>query len=235
MEREMSIRALFDNGAVDYDGSRRMLIPCFAEFYGTAVEIMPFETNDKIKVLDLGAGTGLFTSYVAEKYPYAEYTLCDISPKMLEIARQRFSSSKLKIDFVEADFINTNISGEYDFVISALSIHHISGVEKKELFHSLFSCLSDDGMFINADQVLGSTDSIEKAYRTDWLKKVKEGGVSKESLSAALKRMEEDKMSTLDDQLNWLRQTGFSDVNCWYKNYSFVVFSGRKSICDKSF
>ena len=85
-------------------------------------------------------------------------------------------------------------------------------------------------MFINADQVLGSTPAIESDYRAAWLRQVKEKGVSDTALSQALERMKEDKMSTLSDQLSWLGEAGFERVNCWYQNYSFVVFSGQKPI-----
>jgi tRNA (cmo5U34)-methyltransferase len=40
--------------------------------------------------------------------------------------------------------------------------------------------------------------------------------------------MKEDKMSTLADQVQWLKDAGFVHVNSWFKHYSFVVFSGTK-------
>jgi hypothetical protein len=32
----------------------------------------------------------------------------------------------------------------------------------------------------------------------------------------------------LSSQMKWLENIGFEMVNCWYKNYGFVVYSGRK-------
>jgi tRNA (cmo5U34)-methyltransferase len=40
--------------------------------------------------------------------------------------------------------------------------------------------------------------------------------------------MEYDRMAPLEDQLGWLEATGFVDIDCWYKNFSFAVFGGRK-------
>lgn len=226
----LSIKQAFDDGARDYDAARKQLIPCFDDFYGTAVELIPFSKNDKIKVLDIGAGTGLFASLVTEKYKKAELTLYDVSGKMLEEAKKRFESSDLEIKYVEKDYFKEEIEGEYDLIISALSIHHLSHSEKQKLFSKLFSVLKESGIFINADQALGESPEIEKAYQTFWLEKVKENDVSEASLSSALERMKEDQMSTLSDQLKWLKQANFSEVNCWYQNYSFVVYSGRKRV-----
>jgi tRNA (cmo5U34)-methyltransferase len=41
--------------------------------------------------------------------------------------------------------------------------------------------------------------------------------------------MKADKTSTLEDQMAWLRAAGFTDVDCWYKQYRFAVYSGRKA------
>lgn len=224
----MSIKRAFDIGARDYDTARKKLIPFFDEFYGAAVDIIPFNSNDEIKVLDIGAGTGLFASLIAEKFPNAEFTLCDLSVKMLEEAKKRFSGGNIKVNYIEADYSREEIFGEYDLIVSALSIHHIPDDEKEALFKKLFSKLKDYGLFINADQVLGDTPAIEKFYKTSWLEEVKESGVSDLSLSSALGRMKEDKMSTLRDQIAWLEKVGFIEVNCWYKRYSFVVYSGRR-------
>ena len=92
----------------------------------------------------------------------------------------------------------------------------------------MFRALNNGGLFINADQVLGETAWIEEMYRNAWLGQVKERGVSDSTLASALERMKEDKMSTLSSQLSWMKNAGFADVNCWYKNYSFAVYSGRK-------
>jgi tRNA (cmo5U34)-methyltransferase len=85
-------------------------------------------------------------------------------------------------------------------------------------------------MFINADQVLGSTTEIEKLYRSHWLESVRTLGVSDEELNQAFERMKYDRMAPLSTQLGWLEKAGFQDVDCWYKNFSFAVFGGHRPV-----
>jgi len=226
----VSIKKAFDQGAKDYDSARKQLIPCFDDFYGTALDLITFAKTDKIKVLDLGAGTGLFSSLVSQCYPNAEFVLYDLSNGMLEEAKSRFENRDTKVSYVTKNYSLSSIDGKYDLIISALSIHHLTGLEKEALFKKIYGILNTNGMFINADQVLGATPSIEKSYRNSWIKQVKEKGVADKALKSALERMKEDKMSTLDEQLTWLSHAQFKEVNCWYKNYSFVVYSGRKNV-----
>jgi tRNA (cmo5U34)-methyltransferase len=221
-----NIKLVFDKYAAQYNNSRQMLIPCFADFYKIAVEIIPFKEDKNIKVLDLGAGTGLISSLVATKYEKSDITLVDVSEKMLDQAKNSLGKLSNKFSYLVTNYSNLELSGSFDVVISALSIHHLTGEEKKSLFKKIFTNLNNGGIFINADQVQGETVEIETKYREVWLRQVQENGIGKSELEAALERMKEDKMSPLSSQLQWLNEAGFEEVNCWYKNYSFVVYSG---------
>jgi tRNA (cmo5U34)-methyltransferase len=57
---------------------------------------------------------------------------------------------------------------------------------------------------------------------------VREAGISEKDLGAALLRMRADKNATLADQLLWLREAGFGEVDCRYKDHRFAVYSGKK-------
>jgi tRNA (cmo5U34)-methyltransferase len=217
----------FDEAAQTYDQARRQLIPCFDEFYTTVLGLIPYKSQDSFRVVDLGAGTGLLSQFIAEQFPNARITLVDISDAMLAKAKERFSGSLEHFNFIEADY-SEQLNGEFDVAVSALSIHHLTDTHKSKLFNNIYRTLSKGGIFINADQVLGSTSEIDKIYRDTWIEQVQGRGVSSIDLNAAKGRMKEDKMSPLEAQVIWLRGAGFEGVNCWYKNYSFVVYSGQK-------
>jgi len=42
--------------------------------------------------------------------------------------------------------------------------------------------------------------------------------------------MREDKNALLADQLTWLEEAGFVDIDCWYKRFRFVVYGASKRI-----
>ena len=147
---------------------------------------------------------------------------------MLDVARRRFAEEPGRFELRVVDYAGETLRGEYDAVVSALSIHHLDGHEKRELFRKVYGILRDGGVFVNADQVLGETPEMEARYREAWLRQVRERGISEEDLSAALGRMREDKMSTLDEQRVWLEEAGFREIGCWYKDYSFAVYGGCK-------
>lgn len=222
-----AVKTAFDEGAQTYDRARRQLIPCFDDFYSTALALIPHQPTANFRVLDLGAGTGLLSFLVARKFTKARITLMDISQEMLGKARERFIGMEERVEIIAGDYAD-GFAGEFDVVISALSIHHLADADKIKLFKNIYDALPDGGKFINADQILGPTPQIEQLYQETWLRQARDLGVSDTDLNAAMKRMQADKMSPLDSQLGWLQQAGFSSVHCWYQNHRFAVFSGQK-------
>jgi len=55
----MTVKKIFDAGALQYDQNRRKVIPCFDDFYQTLIRLIPFDSDEKFTALDLGAGTGM--------------------------------------------------------------------------------------------------------------------------------------------------------------------------------
>ncbi|CAK0743577.1 tRNA (cmo5U34)-methyltransferase [Azospirillaceae bacterium] len=224
----MSIAETFSRTACSYDGLRRILIPCFDAFYGAALECVNLPPSAALKILDLGAGTGLLGAFFRDRFPQADITLMDIADGMMAQARLRFSDATNadSVRFVMADYTTASLGGPYDVVASALSIHHLEADQKRDLFNRIFKSLRPGGRFINADQVEGETPSIDARYREIWVKQIHALGVTPEDYAAACDRMRYDRMSSLADQLQWLKNSGFRDVDCVYKSWNFVVYTG---------
>ena len=222
-----AVKTAFDEGAQTYDRARRQLIPCFDDFYSTALALIPNQSQACFRVLDLGAGTGLLSFLVAKKFAKARITLLDISPEMLGKARERFAGMEERLECITGDYAN-GFKGQFEVVISALSIHHLPDADKIKLFKNIYNALPDGGIFINADQILGPTPDIEQVYHETWLRQARDLGVSDTDLNAALERMKADRIAPLGSQLEWLQQAGFSSAHCWYQHFRFAVFSGQK-------
>jgi tRNA (cmo5U34)-methyltransferase len=222
-----SVQRAFDLAAGDYDRARRRLVPGFDDFYRTAIDLIPFGREDEIDVLDLGAGTGMLSAFVAYNFPRARITMIDISDEMLAQARKRFELGGDRFHFVVSDYADAALDGSYDAVVSALSIHHLGDTQKAALLGRINGVLKAGGAFINADQFRGASDELEKSHHQRWLARVRELGVGEKDLAQALERMKLDRTATLDDQLRWMREAGFHDIDCAYRNLIFAVYSGR--------
>jgi len=228
MEKLQEIQNQFNAVSEKYDRQRQFLIPCFDDFYGTALTLSE-EISIVKNTLDVGAGTGLMSAFFNEKYPDAKITLVDISSAMLKKAEERFDGNE-NISFLNADFATVDLpENAYDLVVSGLAIHHLPNELKQQLFNKIAKTLKPGGWFINADQVLGETDLAERIYTENWKNHVAQHpDLTEEEKQSAFERIKIDIMAPLKPQLEWLENAGLQNANCYYQYYNFVVFAANK-------
>jgi tRNA (cmo5U34)-methyltransferase len=226
----MSIDQAFNNTTAYYDDWMKLALPNFHDLFQTAKDIIPFSPDAAIDVLDLGAGTGLFSQHVLERFPRANFVLVDVADKMLDVARQRFGGHTGQFRFVSGDYREMKPDIKFDLVISSLSIHHLSDEEKQALFKNAINWLRKPGVFINVDQVRGETEYIRSLYWNHWLEQLRQRQAPEERIQEGIQRRTTyDREATLDAQLTWLQNSGFSNVDCVYKNYFVAVMFAMKT------
>ncbi|MFZ0004258.1 class I SAM-dependent methyltransferase [Methanoregula sp.] len=221
------IRKAFDAVATVYDSQREFIIPDMRDYYDAAVWAAESPRNVPA-ILDIGAGTGLLSALLLEKYPASTITLLDISEKMLAVARERFKSRK-NVFFQIGDYSQVELGGHYDLICSSLSIHHLDSGDKRRLFGRIYEALSPGGIFVNADQAEGETPYFTEMCRDYWDDFLRTGPLTLIEQMEILKRRDAlDKNEKLSVQLAWLHEAGFSDVDVIYKNRTFIVTVARK-------
>lgn len=213
---------VFTATAASYDEERARLIPGYERFYGWAVALVPAEAR---RVLDLGAGTGLLTERLRARLPGVEVELVDVSEAMLARAQERFRGVE-GVSFRVTDYARGELGRDADAVVSALSIHHLEDEGKRALFGRVYEALGPGGVFVNADQVLGPTAVLEQRYRTAWLDGVRALGATERQVEESLFRQQADRCAPVEAQMGWMREAGFREVDCWYKDGCFAVMAG---------
>ena len=213
---------VFEEQAASYETARRRLVPCFDAFYGTAVAALDLAGRPVRRVLDLGAGTGLLARRIAAARPGVELTLLDGAPSML-------AEAPAGVATVVADLRDPLPAGPWDAVVSALAIHHLYDGEKAALLRRVHAALAPGGVFVNAEQVAGPTALLDDANATWHARRAAELGASDDEWSGAVERMRHDRTATVERQLAWLREAGFADADCLFKDHRFAVLFARRA------
>jgi release factor glutamine methyltransferase len=76
-----------------------------------------FEIRD-FRILDIGTGSGIIPITLKKYFPDAEISAMDISEKALEIAQKNADFHQTEINFIQADYLNTDLTEKYDVIIS---------------------------------------------------------------------------------------------------------------------
>jgi tRNA (cmo5U34)-methyltransferase len=218
------------NASIDYyDDWMKKALPSYDDIFRTAQDIIPFAPDAPIQVLDLGAGTGLFSQHVLSKYPAATFLLVDLADKMLDVARKRFEENAEQFQFTVGDYRTLEMPHHFDLVISSLSIHHLADSEKRDLFRTIYGLLRTPGLFINIDQIRGETPYLQDLYWNSWLERVRRLEPSEQRIGESIERRTTyDRDALLSEQLRWLKDAGFANVDYVYKNMFVGVFLSMK-------
>ena len=172
---------------------------------------------DARRVLDLGTGDGRLLALVRLNRPRVEGAALDFSEPMLEQARKRFAKNA-GVTIIKHDFsspLPQEQLGKFDAVVSSLAIHHMSHTRKKELCKEVFNLLNSKGVFCNLEHVSSPTQNLH-------LKFLAATGLTPETEDPS------NKLLDVETQLQWLRQIGFTDVDCYWKWLEIALLAGFK-------
>jgi tRNA (cmo5U34)-methyltransferase len=169
------------------------------------------------RVLDLGTGDGRLLALVELDRPMVEGVALDFSDPMLEHAKKRFAQNK-KVIIVKHDFSFTlpeKQLGHFDAIVSSLAIHHLTHPRKKQLYEEIFNLLNPKGVFCNLEHVSSSTQNLHLRF-------LAATGFTPQTEDPS------NKLLDVETQLQWLRQIGFIDVDCYWKWLEIALLVGFK-------
>jgi tRNA (cmo5U34)-methyltransferase len=210
----MSIN-LWSNAEHSRDYLRRAdTIPHRREGEATLLEFLP----DRIdRFLDIGSGGGRLLSLVRSVRPAAGCVALDFSPAMLEELRNQFATDK-KTEIVAQDLASPLPDlGSFDAAVSSFAIHHVTHERKRTLYAEIFALLNPGGVFLNLEHVASPSEKLHIAFLATM-------DLTPETEDPS------NKLLDLEVQLAWLRQIGFTEVDCHWKWRELALLAGTKPL-----
>jgi SAM-dependent methyltransferase len=192
--------------------SRADSIPHRTEGEAELLEWLPRPTS---RVLDLGSGDGRLLALVRLVRPEAEAVALDFSETMLERLRVRFAGAPVSVVAHSLDDPLPSSLGSFDAIVSSFAIHHVPHARKRALYGEVFAHLAPGGVFCNLEHVASPTAALHERFLA--------------SLEVA--PADEDpsnKLLDVETQLAWLREAGFTDVDCHWKWRELALLAGVK-------
>ncbi|MFN8023762.1 MAG: TIGR03792 family protein [Acidimicrobiales bacterium] len=167
------------------------------------------------RVLDLGCGDGRLIELVLGARPATREAIgLDISPPMLDRARERFAE-RPHVRMLEHDLRDPLPDlGVFDVVVSGFAIHHLTHERKRTLFDEIVPLLRPGGVFANLEVVACATPELQAEFEH---RIGRPGGDP------------EDVLACVDEQLSWMRRAGLQHVDCAWRWRGFALLTGRST------
>jgi len=250
----MSGKDRFFSMAQVYDKLAPKTVPGYHFLQDEIFNIITFEQETEITLIDLGGGSGILLEKILNYFPNSSGFWIDYSDDFLKIAKKRLSKFNSRITFIlsqiEEDW-ETKISNRPNLIVSSSAIHHLIKKDKKLLYQKCYDQLKPGGWFINIDEMKsffndaymksmkywydyvlktkGTLGELEKYY-DDWMlyfEKWKQRNINNVNVP---KIKGDDIHESFEMQVNWLKEIGFEYTDLYIKYYLWCLIGGMKPI-----
>ena len=187
-------------------------IPHRTEGEAALLECVPTTVG---RLLDLGSGDGRLLRLLKLDRPHVQTLALDFSPPMVEALRKNFAADA-SVTVVEHNLDHPLPDlGRFDAVVSSFAIHHLVDERKRSLYEEVYHLLAAGGVFANLEHISSPTRALHERF-------VQRLGIS------LLSEDPSNKLLDVETQLRWLREIGFTDVDCHWKWLELALLAGRK-------
>jgi tRNA (cmo5U34)-methyltransferase len=204
------------------------------------LRMIPHPIDTPIRVLDIAAGYGALAAAVLRDRPDATAVCLDASQAMLALGQEKNMDLKHRMSFIQKSLEASNwlesVEGVFDAVISSRALHHFTENQRRRfIFKEIYNLLRPGGCFINADNVRAGTPSLKERYRNardEYLDRFVRQSTGGKSTLAQVRAATPSSYhgphnnGDLAEELAWLKEAGFEDVDCFWKFTTTVVYGG---------
>lgn len=131
---KVHIRRSFDSSCSTYDSScdiQRMV----------AAHLSEMTSGGHRKIIEIGTGTGIFTDFIADKYPESNVTCLDISLPLIQGAAEKHPS----FGYICADAEHLPLKSGFDLLVSSSTFQWFE--RPQESIHAMLGLLKKGGEF----------------------------------------------------------------------------------------
>ena len=203
------------------------LVPQYSEQQKIMCDLIPFELSTNLRVLDLGCGPGILSEVILDRYPHSHVLAFDCTEQMLEVCRNKLSRFGHRLTTQLGDYRRDSFGTGYDLIVAGLTLHHLASPERKTIFKKIFGALNSRGVFIAREIVADSSPFVMEWHYSLWRRFMRSQG--EDDSFWHQKHKEKDHPETIEDQLLWLKESGFRHTACHWRYWNFAIISGTKA------
>jgi SAM-dependent methyltransferase len=226
-----------------YHRLSNVIAPNRDEQLATLLSLLPFSRDETFRAADLGCGEGPFLFAVLEHFRNATGLGLDISEDMRATTLHNLQSLGDRVKVAHFELASPDwyelIDG-FDCIVSGLCIHHLTGALKQKMYREVFRRIAPGGAFLIADLVNPRSPEAQRLYGQHWDHLVHELIASTNAPPSLFDAFDQehwnyfhyhppvDHPSPLFDQLQWLRDAGFTDVDAFWLRSGHTIYGGYK-------
>ena len=216
-----------------FDAHVRKSVPFYDEIQRMVIEISEYFVRDHCVVYDLGSSTGttldLLSSAHAGKED-AQFIGFDLSKFMIKEARKKVDRPNVR--FYHKNIMDVEFSPPAHFMTSLFTMQFLTLAERRTLLARIHEGLIEGGGLLIVEKVSAEHSCFEEIWtELYWDFKRRQGFSPEQILEKANSIRGVLKPLTANENIDLLRQTGYSQVEVFFKWYNWAGFLAVKNEC----
>jgi SAM-dependent methyltransferase len=242
----MSERGWTEDDSLLFVDLADVFVPSRDEQIATLASLIPAAEDEVFAVVELAAGGGALAAAILQTFPQCHYLALDGSAVMRERLREHLApdyGDRIDVrDFELADASwHAALPVPTRCVLSSLSVHHLDGAGKRRLFTDIAERIEPGGALLIADIVEPAVVQARHVFARQWDVAAKVQSLASSGDLTAFELFQKlqwnyfdappdpmDQPSRLFDQLQWLREAGFTHVDCFWMRAGHAIYGGYK-------
>ena len=222
-----------ENVSKAFDAHVEKSVPFYTELQRMVVELSEYFVRDHSVVYDLGCSTGttlelLSNSHAGKKD--VQFFGFDLSKFMVKEARKKVSRSNVR--FFQKNITRVDFSPPADFVTSLFTMQFLTMAERRSLLNRINQGLIEGGGLLITEKVAAEHSCFEEIWtELYWDFKRRQGFTPEQVIEKANSIRGVLKPLSTDENIELLKQTGYSRIEVFFKWYNWAGFLAVKNHC----
>jgi SAM-dependent methyltransferase len=218
-------------------------VPGRTEQMAALLTLAPLAIPESSRVVELGCGEGLLAQAFLQTFPRVEVLALDGSASMRAAAAKRLSPYGSRVEVQAFDLFADDWlrhAQDANLVVSSLCLHHLNAAGKQRLFFQLARLLPPRAALLLADLVEPQCDFARTLFADTWDRSAERQALAHTETPGLFEKFlgtqwnyfrfpdEVDHPSGLFEQLQWLKNAGFTVVDCFWMQAGHAIYGGYK-------
>lgn len=216
--------------AQDFDQHVRRSVPFYDQVQEMVVEMSEWFVRDNMAVYDLGTSTGETIAQLQRKHTGKKdlrFVGVDNSLPMLEKARTKCTSGNVQL--LHQNLVSLSELPDAGLVTAIYSLQFLPLSERRRVLERVHRDLQEGGAVIIVEKVRGETSLFEDMWLELYWDMKNRSGLNAEQVLAKARSLRGVLVPlTVSENIQLLREAGFSSVDVFLKWYNFAGFVAVK-------
>ena len=198
-------------------------VPLYEKFHKLVAEMSDWFIEEDTNVYDIGSSTGEVFKNIEPRHKSKRVQYIGIDKSKDMINNSKTCSGK-NISIINADITNSDIKiYNSSYITSILTMQFIPKRKRQNVINKIFSGLNDGSAFVMVEKIIGSNARFDEMFIELYHDfKIENGLSEKEVIGKARAIRGVMSPNTLDENIQMLKNSGFKDVDVFFKWCNFA-------------